>query len=528
MAAILLGAALIRTRLLEAPMERDEGENAYMAQLLLKGYPPYTLAYQYKLPGVYFAYALIMGLFGQTLVGIHLGLLLINAGTTLLLWRLGRRLFDEEIGLLAAASFALLSLSRSVQGIFAQAEHFVVLPALAGLLLLLRGMESGKASAIALSGLLLGLGFLMKQPGFLFVLLGIALPLITYADSPGKRRLRQAALVAATASLPLLGTCVALWLTGAFEKFWFWTFTYAKEYVVSLPLAVGARQLQSNGGRIVAAAPLLWGLAGVGLVSLAWPCAWRSARTMWLVVIASFLATTPGYFFRPHYFVLLLPAAALLVGLGVRALQRLAGRQAALRRRLPPNAARAIGVGIMLLALLQGVVNERRYLFAVTPQEATRATYGLNPFPESLVIADYIKARTTKEDRIAVLGSEPQIYFYADRLSATGYIHLYALMQDYPFARRMQEEMIREIEAAAPRYIVFVKVWTSWLVRERSPKRIFAWLVRYLREHYVKVGVVVPAAPRSIYRWDQDVDPQPPTPHLRFDGIEVYRRRDGA
>lgn len=31
----------------------------------------------------------------------------------------------------------------------------------------------------------------------------------------------------------------------------------------------------------------------------------------------------------------------------------------------------------------------------------------------------------SREDRIAVVGSEPQIYFYADRQAATGYVDTY-------------------------------------------------------------------------------------------------------
>ena len=87
---------------------------------------------------------------------------------------------------------------------------------------------------------------------------------------------------------------------------------------------------------------------------------------------------------------------------------------------------------------------------------ASRLTYGTNPFPESLKIAQYLKEHTSSEDSIAVLGSEPQIYFYAHRHTATGYIYMYPLMEPQPYALRMQEEMIREIEASRPAYLVFV------------------------------------------------------------------------
>src|SRR5437867_11699219 len=138
LAVIVLGLVLvIRIRLLGIPLERDEGEYAYAGQLMLQGIPPYKLAYNMKFPGTYAAYALIMGIFGQTIVGIHLGLLLINAATILLIFLLGRRLINSIAGLAAAMTYAVLSVSPSVVGFAAHAEHFVMLPALGGTLLLL-------------------------------------------------------------------------------------------------------------------------------------------------------------------------------------------------------------------------------------------------------------------------------------------------------------------------------------------------------------------------------------------------------
>ena len=45
---------------------RDEGEFTYIGRLMLPGIPPYLMAYNMKLPGIYAAYALLMAVFGQT------------------------------------------------------------------------------------------------------------------------------------------------------------------------------------------------------------------------------------------------------------------------------------------------------------------------------------------------------------------------------------------------------------------------------------------------------------------------------
>src|SRR6202165_2098097 len=67
--------AVVRVRLRNTPLQRDEGEYAYAGQLMLQGIPPYQLAYNMKLPGTYAAYAVMMAVFGQTLVGVRIGML---------------------------------------------------------------------------------------------------------------------------------------------------------------------------------------------------------------------------------------------------------------------------------------------------------------------------------------------------------------------------------------------------------------------------------------------------------------------
>ena len=129
---IVLLAAGIRWRLLEIPLERDEGEYAYAGQLILQGIPPYEQMYSMKLPGIYAAYACILAIFGQTHIAIHLCLLFINAATIVLIFFVARHVGDSVTGLASAACFALLSVSQSVQGVFANAEHFVILPAVGG------------------------------------------------------------------------------------------------------------------------------------------------------------------------------------------------------------------------------------------------------------------------------------------------------------------------------------------------------------------------------------------------------------
>src|SRR5260221_9096938 len=138
---IILFAVVVRVRLRATPLERDEGEYAYAGQLMLQGIPPYKFAYNMKLPGTYAAYAMILAVFGQSASAIHIGLAIVNAISIGLMFLVARKLLDDAGAITAASVFALMSLSPSVLGLAAHATHFVVLCALAAILLLLHYCE---------------------------------------------------------------------------------------------------------------------------------------------------------------------------------------------------------------------------------------------------------------------------------------------------------------------------------------------------------------------------------------------------
>lgn len=520
-AAIVALCLYARWRLLGVPFERDEGEYAYMGQLLLQGVPPYLQAYTMKLPGVSAVYAFFMVLFGQSVFGVHLGLLLVNLGGIVLTGLLARRLFNPHAALAAAAGYALLSVSQGVFGVFAHATHFVVLFALAGFLLLLRHLDSGRLPSLLAGGVCLGLAITMKQHAvFLaaFALLYYLWRLRRRPAGAGRQLPVSAGLFALAMAAPLLLLALALALAGVFPQFWFWTVRYASGYASSLSLGEGVAVFSRQFPRIAGPQFPLWLLAAAGAAAvLARPRLCRDRLLLFGLLVSSFLAICPGFYFREHYFVLLLPVVALLIGAAA------AGAGELLAKVRPGWLAVAVPCLLVALAAGYGIVRERVYLLQMPPQQVSRAIYGANPFPESLEVARYLRERTTADDRIAVLGSEPQIYFYAGRRSATGHLYMYGLMEDHRDAGRMQREMIAEIEAARPKYLVFVNVQTSWLARPQSPPVLFDWLDRYLPNFYETVGAADIYPDRTVYNFDLS---GPAVEQHANSALVIFRRKE--
>lgn len=220
--AIVALVVFVRLRLLQIPLERDEGEYAYSGQLMLEGIPPYQLAWNMKLPGTYAAYAAMMALFGQSIGGIHLGFLLANLAALALLFFIARRLTGVWGAIMSCAAYALLSLSPGVLGLAGHATHLVTLAALGGLLLLLRAREKGGGAGLFWSGFCFGLAFLCKQPGLYFGMFGFCLVLRDAARTrpvAWGRLLRNTAWFSLGMLLPFGLTCLILWRLGTFQQF---------------------------------------------------------------------------------------------------------------------------------------------------------------------------------------------------------------------------------------------------------------------------------------------------------------------
>jgi hypothetical protein len=499
LAIIVFGLVIaIRIRLLEVPLERDEGEYAYAGQLILQGVPPYTLAYNMKFPGTYAAYAAIMSIFGQTITGIHLGLVLVNAATIILIFLLGRRVANSIVGLAAGMSYAVLSVSPSVLGFAGHATHFVLLPVLGGTLLLFKATNRQAFASLFASGILFGLGVLMKQPAIFFALFGAIYLIVNQVRRqirPEKILLRTL-IFSAGIVLPLEITCLLFWRAGAFDRFWFWTIDYARQYGSLVPFSQAPGFFFYSAREVIVAGWPIWMLAGGGLVAGLWERRTRPIAIFLLVFfLSSVLALCPGFYFRLHYFILVLPAVSLLAGVAISRLSDLSAARLIAIRFIP--------ILILGFALAWPMLAERKFFFEASPIEASRMIYPESPFPESIRIAEYLREHTNRNDTIAVLGSEPQIYFYSDRHSATGYIYTYGLMEAQKYASQMQQEMIRDIERARPKYLISVVMPDSWLQRPESERSIFSWANEYAAQNYTVAGFVnIMASGETDYYFD--------------------------
>jgi 4-amino-4-deoxy-L-arabinose transferase-like glycosyltransferase len=364
-------------------------------------------------------------------------------------------------------------------------------------LLLLRALDSSRRRDFFLAGLVAGLALVVKQHGVFFTgFVGAYALYATLCAEPGSRRSRfvRLVLVAVGALTPFVLLCVWFAANGVFGEFFFWAFRYSATYGATTSLEDAAKFLRQIAWPILQHTAVFCGLAVIGLCAgVREPGGAKRdpARTVFLtgLFLFSALAVFPGLYFRHHYFLMVAPAVALLNAAAAAAIVRWCGGAG---RSWAPLAAAAI----TLPALAQWAIPQRSYLFHAGPDEIVRSIYGNTPVVELQEIAEQIRSRSDPDDTLAVMGSEPQLYLYARRRPASSLIVMYPMMwAPKPMALELQQRTIREIEAAAPKFMVLVVTSSSWALQASSERLIIHWFSDYT-SHYRVVGAVEMNHPR--------------------------------
>ena len=521
---ILLIITKLRFPFLEIPLERDEGAYAYMAQLLLEGVPPYTQAYSLYFPGVFIIYALTFLILGQTIFAIHFCLLVATLITIVIIFLIGKKLFDPLTGIISGATFGLLGLNPYAQGLFSHGEPFTMLFICSGVYLLLLSIDSEKKILFLWSGLFFGLGLLIKQNVFVFIGLPIVYLCWSLLKKPRlKRKFYLDAIFYFTFGyfIPLAVFFIFCLITGSLEQMFFWTFIMPTEMTPPISISRAVYQFKILTLPIIKSSPLFFGVAAIGLLSPLWDKSSRLA-VLFIVIflVFSFFTMSLVFYFRAHYFLCLFPATALLTGVGFYSMNNLI-KKISLRRINP-----IITTVFVFIFFSYSIFDQRKFFFQTKPETVSRIIYGNNPFPESLVIADYIKEHSSPSDKIAILGSEPQILFYADRISASKHIFMYYLMGNHLHALSMQKEAMADIELTKPPILINVVIPTSWLFQKDSKSMLFHWLDGFVLKNYKLAGVVeIQGLNTTNYYWGVDTTKFVPKGE---NFIQIYQRKPSS
>jgi hypothetical protein len=395
-------------------------------------------------------------------------------------------LFDRSVGLGAGLLCAIATTGPAMFATAANTEIFALLPLTLGMLLAARAADRDDLRAGALAGACAGVALLFKWVVAPMLVVQLAVQLF-WRPLEAAQRGRHLLVAIAGGALVLALTLIYFAAVGGLGAMVDATLIYNFTYATSIPLSRYPEMLflqldQSQSmlmplGLAALLSPLARGLGTRAPCKAAGGVAW-----LWAWLGASLLAVSAGGYFRPHYFLLALPPLCLLAALGVADLVDALGASA--RRRL------AAVVALAALLLAQAVWAAPWYYRAGHAMRKARLIYDWNPFPESVAIGRFIAERSEPTDRVFVFGSEPQIYYYAKRQSATRYIYTYPLAAPAEAALVRQRGVLDALESSPPRFIVGIFVPRSLGERDDTPTLLREGLQALVQERYLPVATV--------------------------------------
>ncbi len=506
--ALALAAVTLAVRVpdLPMPLERDEGEYAYAAQELARGFPPFATTFCQKPPVIFLWYRAALALPGNPVISIHLALALVAWLGALGLYGCARGFGGRGVSALAGLLFALASAGAGYFGSAANTEIFMLAPALwGGALALSQASRDRSGWRWVGVGVLWALAGLTKQIALFTVApLGVLALARLVRRGGGFRRIVGAVLGMAGGGV-LTAVVFGAWLlaSGGWDGFLDsavrHNLSYSGAMLASWKLRLAGEVWMD---RFLLSDGMLW------LVAVAGGCmaAGRRFRAsgagfggVWLAVSALGVLTGPYAF--GHYFLQVVPplalGAAATVGLLVRS------RWAAL--------------GFAAAGLVLGPMIGARVMTLKDPVDVRCArlygVYGVTPFVAAEQVSSWLARNAPPDARLLIIGSEPEILVLSGLRSVTRYTIFYPLSDSYPGVDARWHELDDELRRNPPEFIVMTHVRTSFIMTPGVEQRVSALLsglaARYrpVRCYVARDGAGAGIEAVAIAEWG-DVEPE--------------------
>lgn len=479
---------IIRSKFLNIPFERDEGAYGYYGKLLLEGKIPYKDFYEQKFPGIFYFFGLMVAIFGDTVRGMHTGFIYLNIATILLLYFTVKKLFSPTAAIISAITFAIVSLTPNLSGFTIQSEHGVAFFTSLGLFFYAYANATKKWVYYLLMGLALGTAFMVKTSGMFMVLWGGLILIINYFFDKEKKfinLIKTVAIYSAGVFFVIGVLFLLIYLKGAFNDMIFWTYEIPKNYVSKVPFEEGKKYFEYTKDAILQNYKFLW-YHGILAVVLCLIKSINFKTKLFAITLAFFssMMIVPGFYFYGHYWIQLIPGLAILAGLTFHSAMSLLNSF-----NLKSKYIKYAYLTVFCM-LTYGHLNKlKAYYFNPNYERILRNVYGNNPFPESMEIANWINANSKPEDKIVLLGSEPQIYFYTKKKCPSRHAYFAAIVDNVPQHKEWQREFVKDVEAAKPKYIIFFNHAISLFVQPNTDRYVFDWANKYITENYNLVGL---------------------------------------
>ena len=408
-AALLIAQAVIHLYLADKRFVNDEGHYIGYAWLVGKGEVIYKDFFEHHPPlttllGVPFAI-----LIGQSPEGFRLLSCVTMVTTTIIVFLISKKLYNEDIAVLSVLAFILLEIIFF--GFWFVAEPFITLALSLSILCALCSEDSSKPlQYILASGLFAGAAFLLKPQAVIFIALVAA---VLWKNS---RNLRfPAAFLSGVLAIFILATLYFA-VNGAVTQFIYYGYLFTVfEGKGDFQKLTPSTSYEST---LIVLLAIFLAISSFSMwSSKSIPSSTKLLLFAWLFSSLTFSFPRVDAF----HFVPVLPALAVLL----------------LRKDMG-----AVYRGILIAGAVIDILLLLSVISAPSPDERILCDY---------LVAEYLANHTQLDEKIFVAPFSPQIYAYANRGHASRYLTLGPWFMN----TEIENEVINDLEENKPRYICY-------------------------------------------------------------------------
>ena len=386
-------------------------------------------------PAFYHLLALVFAIFGKSFFAARAVTFIFNALSAVIIFSIGRKLWNREIGMLSSILFLIGMLIPAYEGYYVMTEPFMVFFGLLGVLLF---FKSEHRIYLILSGILFGMSMLSKTSGglflaaiFVFYLLKLWIPenrTKTYL----KDSIKNLSLIACGFLVPVLLGAFYFWSVGTLDSFVYSVFLFLKEYGRSFYIYNLIFQFLSYS--------IIWVLSFVSILFISYKFTTKKSKDGELFTVIWLFAFLYTFTVRQygHYVVQILPPACLLASISLIKLYPLLSLESIKESLSKLNHLKIFAIVCLLALILSSFAFIAYSGYGLQKSRSIR-------FDEQWNTAEYIKLHTSANEKILSFYYEPSVYFLSDRDPCTRF-----LIMD---SRVIESQVIQQIKENNVRYI---------------------------------------------------------------------------
>ncbi len=482
--------ALLNWNSFSAPFERDEGEYAYSAYLIRTGGTPYEDSFLQKPPLIVYTYLVAQEINPLSTWPPRALSAFFTLLTAMLVGLIAYKEWGKIAGIFSAFLFLPLVNFPPLTPFAANTEKFMLLPMVALLALFVFYKESQKSWPYILAGIFSTLAIFYKPicvPVIFFIIIFWLYKLYRSSENRKITLLIKPILLIGVSAL-LSSFILLIPFLEVLKNVLQEVFTFNLSYVSAFdnPFA----NLFNYLGKFLN----YWWILLFLLFGLFFERPKNILYYFFLLMISllTVFSTPIG-----HYYLILMPFLALLCG---------AMFYSFLETFSLEDKQKFIATAIVLPVILFVILLPFKEQFSLSPAKLSEWVYGtVNPFGEAEEVASHLAQNTTARDSVFVAGSEPEIYYYAERKSATRFIITYPLNLPTPYREQFQNELVSDLEKNPPKAIVVSRRVMSGLWNESSPKIFINYFNDLVSKNYKIVGGYVWQNDEEGY-WQEPLD----------------------